>query len=168
MRAILLLPFLAVAGCSAAASTYTAPVAKAPAVAFADKQSSPAKGTKTCHVRQYTSAHLESLRAAENAKYGMSTIPYTSDLFARVWADGKVGLAVSEDTYPGSKAYFLAGGKRYSGDGDGYVTVPAKAAGELVQFTYTSWPYGSEISREDQLGGWDAAYAECLAFLRGA
>lgn len=135
-------------------------------MAFADKESSPAKGTKTCHVRQYGSAHLNSLRKAEEAKFGMSTVPRMSDLFARVWADGRVGLAVSEDTYPGTHAYFLAGGKRYSGDGEGYTTVPATAAEGLVQFTYTSWPYRNEISREDVLGGFRAAYAECLAFLK--
>jgi len=95
----------------------------------------------------------------------MSTVPYTSELFARVYQDGTVGLAVNEDTYPGTNAYFLVDGKRYSGDGDGYVKVPAAAAGGLVQYTYTNWPYRNEVNREDVLGGWDAAYAECVAFL---
>lgn len=168
MRTILLLPMVMLAGCSAAASTYQpAAVTAPPPAAFADKDSSPAKGTKTCHVRQYTSAHLEQLRAAEEARFnGMSTVPYTSDIFAKVWPDGSVGLAVNEDVYPGTDAYFLVGGKRYSGDGDGYVKVPAADAGGLVQYTYTNWPYRNEVSREDQFGDWDAAYAECLAFLK--
>ena len=167
MREVLFLPFLLLlAGCSSAAATLQPTVAKAPPVAYADKESSPAKGTKTCHVRQLESAHLDQLRAGEQAKFGMSTQPYISELFAKVWPDGSVGLAVNEDTYPGTDAYFLVGGKRYSGDGDGYVKVPASAAGGVVQYTYTSWPYRSEISREDAFGGWEAAYQECLAFLR--
>lgn len=139
----------------------------APATTSADlggsytlKKDNPAKGTKTCTVNQITSNYLK----ANGDGYGSSI------LFADVNRDGSIGLAVTEDTYPGTKAYFLVDGHRYSGDGENYVTVPAAAmiAESVVSYTYTDWPYGGDHSGEDVLGKFKAAYDDCLAFLRGS
>ena len=110
------------------------------AAAITEQHSSPAKGTRTCYIRQYDSEHLKALRAAETAKFGMTTVPSDSEIYARVSKGGGVALGISQDTYPGTRAYFLVDGHRYSGTG--WVSVPADALvkEKLVQFTYTSWP----------------------------
>lgn len=139
------------------------------AAAMAEKHDSPARGTRTCYVKQYQSEYLDAARAAEVARYGMSTQPDVSALYARIGKGGSVGLSVAEDTYPGTRIYFRVGGKSYSGRADRFVAVPAAAlmGGQPVQYSYTGWPYGNDVDGEDALGGFAAAYADCRAFLGG-
>lgn len=134
--------------------------------ARANKQDNEAKGTKTCYVSQLESQHQDDMDKAAGITLPVSNF---SILIANVSRDGSVGLAISEDTYPGRDTYFLVDGKRYSGDGDHYVTVPTAPLlnDAVVKYTYNDWPYGADHSNEDVLAGFKAAYDECMAFLKG-
>jgi hypothetical protein len=137
-------------------------IGPAMAASGADKQSSPAKGTKTCKISQYDSAYLN---AHGNVTAFTLPRPYVSK-------DGSVQMGLAEDTYPGTKVYYLIGTHRYSGDA-GYMVPIDKAGVEylkkdpVIQFTYAHWPYRNEINGADVIEGFDAAYKDCLSFLRG-
>lgn len=129
---------------------------------FVDKRDHQAKGTKTCTIEQMSGSYLE--------KQGN---PYRKSPKLRVEKDGGVLIAAGEETYPGTKVYFLIAGHRYSGDA-GYFTrldrsaVDALRKQALLQFTFTRWPSRTEISVDDIIDGFEKAYNECRQFLGGA
>lgn len=144
---------------------------KLSAVAHAEKQASEARGTKDCHIKQYTSAYLVKERMRLKSTTGYSIGSEMSDLFIRVYKNGSVGLAVTDDTYPGTNAYFLIDGRRYVADGDHYASIDAHGLSALkndavIKFSWTDWPYRSEKNREDVFAGFANAYDTCIAFLR--
>lgn len=128
----------------------------------ADKQSSPAKGTKTCKISQYDSKYI-----AEHGNLTAFTLPRPY-----VHKDGSVEMGLADETYPGTKVYYLIGGHRYSGNA-GYMVPIDRAAVEalkkdpVIQFTFSRWPYRAEINGADVIEGFDAAYRDCLQFLNG-
>jgi hypothetical protein len=148
-------------------------ISPAPVFAAADARprSSPAKGTKDCVIGQYTSEHLEKQHKDAVAKAGVQFYMKTSSyLKFSVQKSGSVNVSIAEDTYPGSKFYFMIDGKRYSGEARYQLPLDATAlaalkAEKLIQFTYTDWPHRTEISRDDVFSGFSKAYDECRQFL---
>jgi hypothetical protein len=141
------------------------------AVADARPRSSPAKGTKDCVIAQSTSEHLtkrhEDAVAKARVHFYMQTSSY---LKFSVQKSGSVNVSIAEDTYPGSKFYFMIDGKRYSGEARYQLPLDAAAlaalkADKLIQFTYTDWPHRTEISRDDIFSEFTKAYDECRKFL---
>jgi hypothetical protein len=141
--------------------------------AFVDKQHSAAKGTKTCLIKQYTSAH----RARQLWDRGKDN-PYTyvysskmSNIHFRVERGGSVGLAVGESTYPGMKSFFLIDGARFSADGNHYADVtsalPALKRDVEVKYAWHDWPNRNEINNTDAFAGFAEAYTDCIKYLRG-
>lgn len=130
--------------------------------ASADKRSFPAKGTKSCKITQYGSKYQ-----AEKGNPNTRTLPRPT-----VNKNGSVEMGFAEDLFPGTKLYFLIGGKRYAGPA-GYMLPLDKAAVDalkkdpVIQFTFTRWPYRNEINGSDVIEGFDAAYQDCLAFMKG-
>lgn len=146
-------------------------VEKLKSVSFAEKQESEARGKKSCHVKQYQSAYLASKRIDQVNKTVSHYATDMSDVFVRVYKNGSAGIAVTEDTYPGTNAYFLIGGKRYSDDGDNYASLDSRAIealkrDEVIKFSWTNWPYRNEVNREDVLAGFRNSYDQCVDFLR--
>lgn len=144
---------------------------KLESVSFAEKKNSEARGTKSCHVKQWQSAYLARKRIDTVTRTVSHYSSDMSDVFVRVYANGRVGIAVTEDTYPGTNAYFLIAGKRYSADGDSYASLDSHALDalkrdEVIKFSWTNWPYRNEVNREDVLAGFKQAYDDCLGFLR--
>ncbi len=140
--------------------------------AYADKRSSPARGTETCFVKQITSAYLTRQRINAERETGGYVPTGLTDFYVKVERDGTARISVNEDTYPGTKQFFLIAGRRYAGPEDEYIRLDAPAvaalhAEQVVQFSWTDWPYGSEHNGADILAGFTSAYNECLAFLRG-
>lgn len=129
--------------------------------ASADKRSSPAKGTKTCRISQYKSKYLD-----EHGNITAYTLPRPS-----VSRDGSVEMGLADETYPGTKVYYLIGAHRYSGQA-GYMVSIDRAGVEalkkdpVIQFTFSRWPYRAEINGADVIEGFDAAYKDCLAFFK--
>lgn len=129
--------------------------------ASADKRSSPAKGTKTCKISQYDSKYI-----AEHGNLTAYTLPRPS-----VNKDGSVEMGFADQTYPGTKVYYLIGTHRYSGDA-GYMVridgagVEALKKDPVIQFTFSRWPYRTEINGSDVIEGFAAAYDDCLKFLK--
>lgn len=102
----------------------------------------------------------------------MSTVALSSEVRVRILPNGKAEIAAAADTYPGSKFYVLVGGKRLSGKSDRYLPLSAAQVASLEReepfaYTYTNWPYGSEISGEDAIAGFATARAKCVEFLGG-
>lgn len=147
-------------------------LAKLNSVSTAEMETSEARGTKSCHIKQYTSAHLAKKRidpATHTVSHYASDM---SDVFVRVYKNGTVGIAVSEDTYPGTNAYFLIDGKRYIADGDNYAPLDHKATEALkkdaiIKFSWTNWPYRNEINKDDIIAGFEKSYRQCVDFLNG-
>lgn len=142
------------------------------AKAYADKRSSPARGTEVCLVKQLTSAYLTRKKLNDERETGYYIPAGTTDFYVKVERSGVAKISVSEDTYPGTMQYFLIAGRRYSSPEDEYVTLDNHAlaalhAEQIVQFSWTDWPYGASHDGADILAGFTAAYNECLAFLRG-
>lgn len=139
--------------------------------AFADAKISEAKGTRTCLIKQSTSAH----RAKEMWASGLDTLysysSKSSDIHFRIERGGGVGVAVGDDTYPGMKSFFLIGDGRYSADGRYYADVtPALALlrkDAMIKYAWHKWPYRTEINNSDVFAGFAPAYDQCLKFLRG-
>jgi len=141
------------------------------AVARADKTNSEAKGTKTCVIRQWPSAYKTKAAMGSAIAGGVRSYYKMSNTNISVARDGRIGIAVTEDIYPGTKQYFLIGGKRYSGKGDHYVWLDAAAKtalteGKVIKYNWQDWPYRAEHNDEDAYAGFNAAYQECLSFLR--
>jgi hypothetical protein len=85
--------------------------------AFADKKESAAKGTKTCFIKQYTSAYkAKQLWPLRDNPYTYVYSSKSSNIHFRVERGGSVGVAVGDSTYPGMKSFFLIGGDRPIGD----------------------------------------------------
>lgn len=142
------------------------------AKASADKTTSEARGTKTCIIRQYRSAYLARKKIEEAHSYGMTGGITMSNIHARVFKDGSVGLAVSKNTYPGTASFFMIDGRRYTADGDSYAMIGRDSIESLkrdavIKFSWTTWPYRNEANAEDAFGGFSTAYDECIAFLKG-
>lgn len=141
--------------------------------AFADTKELPAKGERQCRVAQLTSPFLEAEHLAANAKAGIAFYMQTSSYVKfRVLLSGALLVAMSEQTYPGSKFYFMIDGKRYSGPSASYLQLDPHAVAALksekpFDFTYTDWPDRTEISRKDVFAGFSKALDECLVFLGG-
>jgi hypothetical protein len=141
--------------------------------AYADKKTSPAKGTKTCLVKQWTSAH-QTKKYHESAQRIGSVLNYmtqSSNIHFRVDRNGSLGVAVGESTYPGMRSYFLIGEQRYSADGDRYADVttalPLLRKEAVIKYAWHKWPYRNEVNQEDVFAGFSEAYDQCLRFLRG-
>jgi hypothetical protein len=137
-------------------------ISPALAASGADKQSSPAKGTRTCKISQYDSKYI-----ANHGNLTAFTLPRPF-----VHKDGSVEMGLADETYPGTKVYYLIGDHRYSGQA-GYM-VPIDRAGvdalkkdPVIQFTFSRWPYRAEINGADVIEGFDASYKDCLKFLNG-
>lgn len=139
--------------------------------ADARTRTSPAKGTKDCVISQSASEYLEQkyqeIKATAGVPFYMKKSSYMKFTVLR---SGGVNVSIAENTYPGSKFYFMIDGKRYSGDARYQLPLDAKAvaalrADKLINFTYTGWPDRNEMSREDIFAGFSAAYTECLTFL---
>jgi hypothetical protein len=134
----------------------------ADAASWVDKRTSPAKGTKTCTISQISqSKYLE-----EHGYSNSLSLPKV--LVAK---NGTISMGLREDKYPGSKVYFLLGKHRYVGNAGFYVPInsaglQALKNGEVIQFTFTNWPYRGEINGADVLEDFDTAYQECVSFLR--
>lgn len=141
--------------------------------AFAEKQTSPAKGTRTCRIKQYTSAHKAKAHweQARTSEYNFYSSPM-SNVHFRIERSGNVGVAVGESTFPGLKSFFLIEGARFSADGDHYAdvtaAVPSLRKDAVIKYAWHKWPYRNEINEEDAFAGFADAYEECLKFLRGA
>lgn len=141
-------------------------------VSTAEMETSEARGTKTCHIRQYTSAHLAKKRIDTTTKTVRYYASDMSDVFVRVYRDGSAGIAVTDDTYPGTNAYFLIDGKRYVADGDNYASLDRKAidalrADPIIKFSWTNWPYRNEVNKDDAIAGFSKSYQQCVDFLNG-
>jgi hypothetical protein len=154
------------------ARQFQSELSKLNSVSTAEMKTSEARGTKTCHIKQYTSAHLAKKRIDPATK----TVSYygtdMSDVFVRVYKDGLAGIAVTEDTYPGTNAYFLINGNRYVADGDSYASLDRKAIDALkkdpvIKFSWTNWPYRNEVNRDDVIAGFSNSYQKCVDFLNG-
>lgn len=139
---------------------YLASASSALATAGADKRSSPAKGTKSCKISQYDSKYI-----AEHGNITAFTLPRPF-----VHKDGSVEMGLADETYPGTRVYYLIAGHRYSGDA-GYmvpldrVAVEALKKDPVIHFTFSRWPYRAEINGTDIIEGFQAAYKDCLLFL---
>lgn len=148
-------------------------ISECSAKAFADKRDAPAKGTKTCRVMQFESAARKAEAEQINSRLTHKiAYPSPSIVTVRVNRDGSIAFGLREDTYPGSKSYFMIAGKRFSGTAPYYVPVDSHALAALrrdqrIDFTWTNWPYRSEISSHDVIENFSAAYDDCLKFLRG-
>ncbi|MBB3944705.1 hypothetical protein GGQ73_000630 [Rhizobium skierniewicense] len=147
-------------------------MAKLNSVSTAEMETSEARGTKTCHVKQYTSAHLAKKRIDPATQKVSSYGTDMSDVFVRIYKDGSAGIAVTEDTYPGTNAYFLIEGKRYVADGDNYASLDRKAIDALkkdpvIKFSWTNWPYRNEVDKDDVIAGFSKSYQQCVDFLNG-
>lgn len=143
------------------------------AAADARPKDSPAKGEKSCSIGQLTSEFLERQHDDAVAKAGVHFYMKTSSyLRFSVSRSGAITVSIAEDTFPGSKFYFLIDGKRYAGEAHYQLPLDQKALSALKQdkqidFTYTGWPDRNEMSRQDIFSGFTKAYDECLAFLGG-
>jgi hypothetical protein len=143
------------------------------AEASAQTKTSPAKGEKSCLIKQYNSEYLERYAAEQKAKAGISFyIKTTSYIAFNVLRTGAVAITMSEDTYPGSTEYFMIEGRRYSTRSGSWAALdPAALAAlkqdKLIDFTYALWPERNEVSRKDVFSGFTKAYDECIAFLTG-
>ncbi|MGM4906292.1 hypothetical protein AB8B21_05555 [Tardiphaga sp. 866_E4_N2_1] len=129
--------------------------------ASADKRSFPAKGTKTCRITQYSSKYQ-----SEKGNPSTRTLPRPS-----VNKNGSVDMGFAEDLYPGTKLYFLIDGRRYVGPAGYKVGLDKRAVEALkkdpvVQYTFTRWPYRNELNGADVIEGFDAAYQDCLQFMK--
>jgi hypothetical protein len=146
---------------------------QAHADASAVMKESPAKGEKTCVIKQYTSEYLKRQADAASTAAGIKVyVPTSSHIAFQVLSSGRVGIAVSEDTFPGSTQYFMIDGKRFSARSGRVAELDSAAIAalkqdKLIDFTYVDWPYRSEISRKDIFTRFAKAYDECLAFLAG-
>lgn len=141
-----------------------------PTGAFADTHESAAKGTKNCYVTQMFSEHLEAMRADEVQRFGMSTVPHTTEVRFRISKGGGVYIGSVADTFPSSKLYVMIGNERFNGKADGWIKLSAKAVDALVAekpfaYSYTNWPAGAAVDGEDAFTDFAAAKAECEAFL---
>ncbi len=133
----------------------------ADAASWADKRTSPAKGTKTCTVSLISQSKYLEAHGYPNSRSLSKVL---------VSKNGSISMGLSEDKYPGSKVYFLIGKHRYVGDGGYYVSVDSAGLqalrnGEVIQFTYTNWPYRAEINGADVLEDFETAYQDCVSFL---
>jgi hypothetical protein len=137
----------------------------------ARKIDAPAKGAKSCVIDQIDSEFLQQLHKETSQRLGVKFYMKTSSyLKFRVLPSGALSVSIAEDTYPGSRFYFMVDGSRYSGDARYQIALDSKAAMALkqdkpVDFTYTIWPYRNEVSRKDVFSGFTAAYDECRAYL---
>jgi hypothetical protein len=152
------------------ASQFASELEKLNAVSSADMETSEARGTKTCHVKQYTSAYLAKQRINVTTRTVSHYATDMSDVFVRVYKNGSAGIAVSEDTYPGTNAFFLIDGKRYVADGDSYASldkqgIDALKKDSIIKFSWTNWPYRNEVNREDIIAGFEKSYNDCVNFL---
>lgn len=136
------------------------------AAAVAEQQESPAKGTKSCEIQNIQSEYLEAKYQADLKQYG-AAVKMQAPIVVYVHKGGSVAVGVIADTYPGTRTYVAIDGHRYSGKGSVTVPVGPLLKEKLVQFTYTSWPWNSDVNGEDVLAGFAAAYAECRAFMGG-
>ena len=135
------------------------------AAASAVPRESPAKGEKSCLIKQYTSEYLERWAAEQRAKArGLHFYVKTSSyLTFKVMRSGTLGITVNEDTYPGSTQYFMIDGRRFSSRASHWaeidsVALAALKVDKLIDFTYVDWPHRSEISRKDVFSGFAKAY----------
>lgn len=142
--------------------------------AFADKRTSEAKGTKTCIIKQYTSAY----RAQQLRPLAVQN-PYTyvyssklSNLHFRVDRSGRIGVAVTDTTYPRLKSFFLIDGSRFSAEGGYFADVtaalPALKGNAEIKYAWHEWPYKSEVNQTDVFARFSDAYDDCLKFLKNA
>jgi hypothetical protein len=140
--------------------------------AFADKKESAAKGTKTCFIKQYTSAYkAKQLWPLRDNPYTYVYSSKSSNIHFRVERGGGLGVAVSESTYPGMKSFFLIGSRRYSAEGDHYADVtdaiPALKQDVEIKYAWHDWPHRSESNQTDVFAGFSDAYSNCVKYLRG-
>jgi hypothetical protein len=139
--------------------------------ADAEPKSSPAKGTKECLIGQPRSEFVAERHAEVVRKMGVKFYePMTSRLKFRVLKSGSVTVSITDDVFPGTKVYFMVGGKRYAGGArqqlrlDGHALTALKQD-QPIDFTYTIWPYRNEVNRKDAFSGFAAAYDECRRYL---
>jgi hypothetical protein len=134
-------------------------------------RTAPAKGTKECVIAQSRSEFLSARHEDNVRKAGVTFYEKTTSyLKFRVLPSGVITVSITEDTYPGSKFYFMVAGKRYSGQSQYQLPLDGNALAalkqdKLIDFTYTTWPYKNEVSRQDIFSGFATAYDECRSFL---
>lgn len=135
------------------------------------KSSPPAKGTKSCVISQWESPFLKERHERDRRSSGVPFYARTSsEIKFSVLKGGSLTVSVVADAYPGTKIYFLIGGKRYSGSQRFQLPLDKAALASLrrdekINFTYTSWPYRTEMNREDIFSGFSRAYDECRSFM---
>jgi hypothetical protein len=147
---------------AAAPSLPATQINQAEPTAFAEKVESPARGTRTCRVKQYTShfRKREGLGLGDTA-LGVQVIVQKGQSY--------IGLA--EDIYPGSTVYFLIDGHRYSGRAGRGIPLDSTGLAALkkdpvIDVSWRNWPYGHEANSKEVLEGFSKAYADCLSFLK--
>jgi hypothetical protein len=136
--------------------------------AFAEKLESPAKGTRTCEINQYESAHRSFWVDAGSVRIFRKN---GSEIRFRVSRTGAVDVAVKKTTYPGSLLFVKVGKLRTSGRGDAWVRLPNSMVSlikenQVIETTWPDWPYNSDVNNSDVFRGFEKAYTECLSYLR--
>jgi len=116
---------------------------------FVEKKNSPARGNKTCTIRQ---------------KHGGGT-----NIQIRVYPNGTVGIGVREDMYPGTSTFFLINGKRYSGSQAYYVSLDSAAITALqrqspIDYSWNDWPYKTEHNQKTIVARFSELFSDCKTF----